>query len=46
MYAVIVVVARCAGAGTALLLARQGHRVLRVDRDAFPSDHLLSTHLV
>ena len=46
MYDAIVVGARCAGASTALLLARRGHRVLLVDRDRLPSDHLLSTHLV
>lgn len=46
MYDVIVVGARCAGATTAMLLARQGHRVLLVDRSTFPSDLRLSTHLV
>jgi 2-polyprenyl-6-methoxyphenol hydroxylase-like FAD-dependent oxidoreductase len=46
MHDVIVVGARCAGAATALLLARQGHRVLIVDQDRFPSDMRLSTHLV
>lgn len=46
MYDVIVVGARCAGAATALLLARQGHRVLLVDRNTFPSDHILSNHMV
>jgi flavin-dependent dehydrogenase len=46
MYDVIVVGARCAGASTALLLARKGHRVLLVDRSTFPSDLRLSTHLV
>jgi flavin-dependent dehydrogenase len=46
MYDVIVVGARCAGATTAMLLARQGHRVLLVDRSTFPSDMRLSTHLV
>jgi flavin-dependent dehydrogenase len=35
---VIVVGARCAGAPTAMLLARAGHRVLLVDRASFPSD--------
>jgi 2-polyprenyl-6-methoxyphenol hydroxylase-like FAD-dependent oxidoreductase len=40
---VIVVGARCAGAATAMLLARQGHDVLVVDRASFPSD-TLSTH--
>ncbi|HEY6745381.1 MAG TPA: NAD(P)/FAD-dependent oxidoreductase, partial [Mycobacteriales bacterium] len=44
-YDVIVVGARCAGAPTAMLLARQGHRVLLVDRARFPSD-TVSTHLV
>ncbi len=44
-YDVIVVGARCAGAPTAMLLARQGHRVLLVDRATFPSD-TVSTHLV
>src|SRR5512143_2320214 len=37
---VIVVGARCAGAPTAMLLARQGHDVLLVDRATFPSDTL------
>ena len=46
MYDVIVVGARCAGAATAMLLARKGHRVLLVDRAAFPSDIAMSTHLV
>jgi 2-polyprenyl-6-methoxyphenol hydroxylase-like FAD-dependent oxidoreductase len=46
MYDVIVVGARCAGAATAMLLAREGHRVLLVDRGHFPSDLRLSTHLV
>jgi flavin-dependent dehydrogenase len=44
-YDVIVVGARCAGAPTALLLARHGHRVLLVDKATFPSD-TMSTHLV
>ncbi len=39
-YDAIVVGARCAGAPTAMLLARQGHRVLLVDRASFPSDTL------
>ena len=46
MYDAIVVGARCAGAATAMLLARRGHRVLLVDRGHFPSDMRLSTHLV
>jgi len=44
-YDVIVVGARCAGAATAMLLARQGHDVLVVDRAEFPSD-TLSTHAI
>jgi flavin-dependent dehydrogenase len=40
MYDVIVVGARCAGAPTAMLLARRGYRVLLVDRASFPSDTL------
>jgi 2-polyprenyl-6-methoxyphenol hydroxylase-like FAD-dependent oxidoreductase len=37
-YDAVVVGARCAGAPTAMLLARAGHRVLLVDRATFPSD--------
>lgn len=37
-YDAIVIGARCAGAPTAMLLARQGHKVLLVDRATFPSD--------
>jgi 2-polyprenyl-6-methoxyphenol hydroxylase-like FAD-dependent oxidoreductase len=44
-YDAIVIGARCAGAPTAMLLARRGHRVLLVDRATFPSD-TMSTHLV
>ena len=44
-YDAIVVGARCAGAPTAMLLARKGYRVLVVDRASFPSD-TLSTHLI
>jgi 2-polyprenyl-6-methoxyphenol hydroxylase-like FAD-dependent oxidoreductase len=44
-YDAIVVGARCAGAPTAMLLARQGHRVLLVDRATFPSD-TVSTHML
>jgi 2-polyprenyl-6-methoxyphenol hydroxylase-like FAD-dependent oxidoreductase len=44
-YDVIVVGARCAGAPTAMLLARRGYRVLAVDRATFPSD-TVSTHLI
>ncbi|WKU03002.1 NAD(P)/FAD-dependent oxidoreductase [Micromonospora sp. HUAS LYJ1] len=45
MYDAIVIGARCSGASTALLLARQGHRVLVVDRASFPSD-VISTHFL
>ncbi|MGH3734230.1 MAG: NAD(P)/FAD-dependent oxidoreductase [Micromonosporaceae bacterium] len=44
-YDAIVVGARCAGAPTAMLLARRGHRVLLVDRATFPSD-TLSTNMI
>lgn len=46
MYDVIVVGARCAGASTALLLARRGYRVVLVDKSTFPSELVMSTHLV
>lgn len=42
-YDVIVVGARCAGAATAMLLARAGHRVLLIDRGRYGTD-TLSTH--
>src|ERR671911_152663 len=42
---VVIVGARCAGAATAMLLARAGHNVVVVDRAAFPSD-TLSTHAI
>ena len=45
MYDAIVVGARCAGAPTAMLLARRGWRVLLVDKASFPSD-TISTHIV
>ncbi|HLZ72018.1 MAG TPA: NAD(P)/FAD-dependent oxidoreductase [Dehalococcoidia bacterium] len=45
MYDAIVVGARVAGAPTAMLLARKGHRVLLLDRDTFPSD-IMSTHFL
>ena len=45
MYDAIVIGARCAGAPTAMLLARRGHRVLLVDRATIPSD-TMSTHLI
>ena len=44
-YDVIVVGARCSGASLSMLLARQGRRVLVVDRAHFPSD-VLSTHFL
>lgn len=45
MYDVIVVGARVAGSPTAMLLARQGYRVLLVDKASFPSE-TLSTHMI
>lgn len=45
MYDAIIVGARCAGSPTAMLLARQGHSVLVVDRAQFPSD-VWSTHFI
>ena len=42
-YTVVVVGARCAGAATAMLLARAGHRVLVLDRGRYGTD-TLSTH--
>lgn len=45
MYDVLIVGARCAGASAALSLARQGARVLLMDRAGFPSD-TVSTHLL
>lgn len=44
-YDAVIVGARVAGASLALLLGRQGRRVLLIDRDRFPSD-TLSTHLM
>jgi flavin-dependent dehydrogenase len=44
-YDVIIIGARVAGSATATLLARNGLRVLAVDKAAFPSD-TLSTHQV
>jgi 2-polyprenyl-6-methoxyphenol hydroxylase-like FAD-dependent oxidoreductase len=41
----IVIGARCAGAPTAMLLARRGYRVLLLDRATFPSD-TVSTHII
>ncbi|HEU5440145.1 MAG TPA: NAD(P)/FAD-dependent oxidoreductase [Ktedonobacterales bacterium] len=45
MYDAIVVGARCAGAPTAMLLARKGYRVLLVDRATFPSD-VMQNHVI
>ena len=45
MYDAIIVGARCAGSPTAVLLARQGFKVLLVDRATFPSD-TISTHIL
>lgn len=45
-YDAIVVGARCAGAPTAMLLARRGYKVLLVDDAPAPSDMPLSTHCV
>jgi flavin-dependent dehydrogenase len=45
MYDAIIVGARCAGSPLAMLLARQGHRVLVLDRTALPAD-TVSTHYV
>ena len=44
-YDAIIVGARCAGASLAMLLARQGRRVLVLDRAEFPSD-TVSTHFM
>jgi len=45
MYDAIVIGARCAGSPTAMLLAQKGHKVLLVDKAAFPSD-TISTHII
>ncbi|HEV2786705.1 MAG TPA: FAD-dependent monooxygenase [Solirubrobacteraceae bacterium] len=48
MYDAIVIGARCAGAATAMLLAREGIEVLLVDRAEVPSDiphgHFIHRH--
>jgi flavin-dependent dehydrogenase len=48
VYDAIVIGARCAGASTAMLLARAGHSVLLVDRAWFPSEiphgHFIHRH--
>jgi 2-polyprenyl-6-methoxyphenol hydroxylase-like FAD-dependent oxidoreductase len=45
MYDAVIVGARCAGAPTAMLLARRGYKVLLLDRASFPSD-TLNGHVV
>jgi 2-polyprenyl-6-methoxyphenol hydroxylase-like FAD-dependent oxidoreductase len=45
-YDAIVVGARCAGAPSAMLLARLGYRVLLVDAAPGPGDMPMSTHLI
>src|ERR1700750_1378202 len=42
-YDAVIIGARCAGAATALLLARSGAKVLLIDRQAYGSD-TMSTH--
>jgi flavin-dependent dehydrogenase len=48
MYDAIVIGARCAGAATAMLLARRGHKILLLERGDIPSDvpqgHLIHRH--
>lgn len=45
MYDAIVVGARCAGAAAGLLLARNGYRVLLVDRSPFPSETMSTLYI-
>src|ERR1700758_792565 len=45
MYEVIVVGARCAGSPLSMLLARNGYRVLLVDRATFPSDTISTQYI-
>lgn len=45
MYDVVIVGARCAGSALALMLAREGLRVLAIDRATFPSD-TMSGHFI
>lgn len=46
MYDVVIVGARCSGAAMAMVLARAGHRVLMVDKDARDSEMKHSTHFL
>ena len=45
MYDVVIVGARCAGSALALMLAREGLKVLAIDRTTFPSD-TMSGHFI
>jgi flavin-dependent dehydrogenase len=45
MYDVIVIGARCAGSPTAMLFAKQGYRVLLLEKARFPQDTLSSHYL-
>lgn len=45
-YDAVIVGARCAGATLATLLSRAGAKVLVLDKDSLPSDHVLSTHTI
>jgi 2-polyprenyl-6-methoxyphenol hydroxylase-like FAD-dependent oxidoreductase len=45
MYDAIIVGARVAGSPLAMLLARKGHRVLLLDKAAFPSDTISTHHI-
>jgi 2-polyprenyl-6-methoxyphenol hydroxylase-like FAD-dependent oxidoreductase len=45
MYDAIVVGARCAGAATGMLLARNDYRVLLVDRSPFPSETMSTLYI-
>ncbi len=44
MYDAIIIGARCAGAPTAMLLARKGYQVLLLDKAGFPGDSLSTMH--
>ena len=45
-YDVVIVGARCAGATLATYLAKAGASVVLLDKDALPSDQILSTHTI